>query len=301
MLLRDVIYGFIKYMESIDRSKETISGYRKELGYFNDYISEKRNSLVYIEEIGLSDLEEYMHHLKAKGNKSASRSRVVYILRSFYKYADRNQLCDRNYAALLDPVKIRQKEPEYLTEEEFDELVGAMDHKIVRAVVQTMFFGGLRISEAVSLLKIRKNTEDLQDIDINNSSYVDMDNRLMYVLGKGNKQRVVPICAKLYEILTDYISNIRPAVTGDRFFCTEKSGAVSPQYVNRELKRATKKLGWKKVVTNHTLRHSFASGLVSKNAPLPSIQKLLGHSDLRVTSRYIHQSISELENAVNLL
>lgn len=52
-----------------------------------------------------------MHHLKAKGNKSASRSRVVYILRSFYKYADRNQLCDRNYAALLDPVKIRQKEP----------------------------------------------------------------------------------------------------------------------------------------------------------------------------------------------
>ncbi len=294
MLLRDVINDFIKYMESIDRSKETIKGYRKELKYFNDYISQKHNSLVYFEEIVLSDLENYMHHLKVKGNKSASRSRVVYIFRSFYNYADRNQLCDRNYAALLETVKIKQKEPEYLTEEEFYELIEVMDHEIIKAIIQTMFYGGLRISEVTNISIIKNDVEDL--------GYVDMDNRIMHVFGKGGKRRIVPICSKLYDIFVDYINNTRPKLTAsNRFFCTQKTGAVSAQYVNRELKRATEELGWDRVISAHTLRHSFASNLVSNNAPLPSIQKLLGHSDLRITSRYIHQSINELEEAVNLL
>ena len=106
MLFRDIISDFIKYLTSIDRSKQTINGYRKELNYFNNYMTEKNNTLVYLEDITLEDLEAYILYLKQKGNKSASRSRVVYILRSFYNYAVRRDLCSRNLATLIEPVKV---------------------------------------------------------------------------------------------------------------------------------------------------------------------------------------------------
>ncbi len=287
MLLKKAIKNFIKYMESIDRSKETINGYEKEMKYFSDYLSEKHNSLVYIEDIKLKDLEEYLHYLKVKGNMSASRSRVVYILRSFYNYCERNDLSNKNLAKLIEPVKVKQKEREYLTEDEFSELIDVMGHDIIRTLVETIFYTGLRISEVTSL--------KLKDID--------MKKKIVKVIGgKGNRDRIVPICQKLHDILKNYKEKIRPkVVSSDKFFCTKKTGEVSPQYVNRELKKATEELGWEKVVTAHIIRHSFASCLIAKDASLVSVQKLLGHQDLRVTSRYLHLDLGQLEDAVDLL
>ena len=129
---------------------------------------------------------------------------------------------------------------------------------------------------------------------------MDLKNKLIKVIsGKGKKNRVVPLNNKIYRLLKKYLS-IRNR-TSDQFFTTNKSQSLSPVYVNMHLKKATEKLKWSKHITAHILRHSFASALVKENAPLPAIQSLLGHSDLRVTSIYIHQNLEQLQDAVNLI
>lgn len=286
MLFKRAIAEFIRHLDSIDRSQETITGYGKELKYIEEYLSEKYNSMVYVEDIKLDDLEQYMNYLKDKGNKSASRSRVIYVLRSFYNYVCRKGICDKNIAELMEPVKVKQEERTYLTDTEFQELRDEIEHEIVKAVVDTIYYTGLRVSEVTNLT--------LDDIDMGKGV-------IQVIGGKGNKDRKVPISSKLKPILQDYLDNVRPETKSYKFFCTKRTGKVSAQSINRELHKSTDKLKWSKKVTAHILRHSFASNLVSNDAPLASVQKLLGHSDLRVTSRYIHQSMDELEDAVNLL
>jgi integrase/recombinase XerD len=280
------VEGFLKYLESIDRSSETIKGYRKELGYFGKFLKEKYSFERNVEDITIEDLEGYIYYLKKAGKMSATRSRVVYIFRSFYNYLYKREFCSKNLALFLEPIRVKQKERVYITEEEFNMLVEKIDKPIVKACVYTIFYTGLRVSEATNL-KLEN---------------VDLDNRLIYVIaGKGNKDRIVPICGKLYPILIEYINDIRPDIESNNFFCTRKTGKLSPQYINVLLHKATDSLGYKKRISAHILRHSFASNLILQNAPLPAVQKLLGHSDLRVTSRYIHQSLKQLEDAINLL
>lgn len=291
MLFRDVIKEFIRYLGSIDRSVETITGYSKEMGYFNDYLTTKYNSLVYLRDIDLKDIEDYMIHLKDKGNKSASRSRVIYVLRSFYNYAsDRRNLCDTNIAKLIEPVKVKQRESDYLSQEEFNELRDAIENPVIRAVVETIFYSGMRISEATNL----------------KMADVSLENKMIKIKnGKGNKDRDIPISDKLGRILKKYQDEFRAnlGIETKNFFALERTGSISNSYINREIKKATENVSWgdEKEISAHNLRHSFASNLIANNAPLSSVQKLLGHNDLRVTSRYIHHNIDQLSEAVNLL
>lgn len=285
MLLNQVIQDFVKYMKLIDRSKETITGYEKELGYFNGFLSVKHNCPAYIEDIDLKDMEDYLLDQKQRGISSASRSRSVYILRSFYNYCIKKDLVDKNIAALLEPVKVKQKKRDFLTKDEFEALVDAIKQPVVKTVVQTLFYTGGRISE-ITNLKLDE---------------VDLEKRVIHIIeGKGGKDRGIPINDKLYNILENYIKTIREA-DSDRFFALEKTGKVSPSYINRLIKDAVNEIGLEKDVSAHVLRHSFGTNLLEKGASVVSIQKLLGHASLSVTSRYLHQDMSKLSDAVNLL
>jgi integrase/recombinase XerD len=285
MLLSQGIQDFVKYMKLIDRSKQTITGYEKELSYFNNFLSVKHNCPAYIEDIELKDMEDYLLDQKKRGISSASRSRSVYILRSFYNYCIKKDLVDKNIAALLEPVKVKQKERDFLTEEEFEALVAAIKQPVIKTVVQTLFYTGGRISEITSL----KLDE------------VDLKERVIHIIeGKGGKDRDIPINDKLYKILQNYIENIREA-DSDRFFALERTGKVSPTYVNRLINEAVDEIGLEKEVSAHVLRHSFGTNLLEKGASVVSIQKLLGHASLAVTTRYLHQDMSKLSDAVNLL
>lgn len=248
------------------------------------FLEQKYNCQPYLEDITVQDLEEYLYTLTAKGKTIASRSRVVYILRSFYNFAVRQGLAVRNVAEKLEPIKTQQKERTYLSNTEFKELVKSINHSVVRVLASTLFMTGLRINEALSLT--------LDDVD--------MERKLIHIRhGKGNKSRVVPICDKLYVILAKYLEKIRLSIDSTRFFATKKTGKISRQFVNLELQIATEKLGWKKHVTCHVLRHSFASYLVRKNVNIVKVQRLLGHSSLSTTSIYTHASMEELSEAVN--
>lgn len=186
----------------------------------------------------------------------------------------------------MENIKFQQKERNYLTYEEVMELIEAIDHPLIKYIVETLFYTGMRVSECLNL--------KLEDVDISN-------NVIHVIEGKGGKNRDIPISKKLNERLTDYLCSYRCNIESDYFFSTQVSGSVTPRYVNYVISNTVKKLGWNKKVSAHTLRHSFASNLVKHNVSLVKIQKLLGHSNLKVTSIYTHSSIDELKDAVNLL
>jgi integrase/recombinase XerD len=287
MLYNQAVQEFIQHMEITDKSKQTIIGYEKELRYMNNFLMIKYNCPIYMEDIFLEDIESYMQYKKEKGIAPSSRNRAIYILRSFYKYCCKRGICDKNLPDMLEPIKVKKKERNFITEEEFEELVNAIQKPVIRTIVQTMFYTGGRISEILNL-----KIED-----------VDLDKKIIYIIGgKGNKDRIIPINHKLYKILKNYIHNIRETkVETNNFFANKTTGMVSNSYVNKCIQQAAHSLGWNKHISSHVLRHSFGTNLLEKGASLVSIQKLLGHTSLAVTSIYLHQDIKTLDDAINLL
>jgi integrase/recombinase XerD len=286
MLIEKSIEGFIKHLQSKERSKETIRGYNLTLLDFKRYIEKQMNGQVYLDEITLNNLEGYLEYRKGVGDQPVSRNRTLYIFRSFYDYLVKRDIIEKDISQKLEPIKLQQKERLYLLPNEVETLLDAIDHPIIKPAATTLAYTGLRVSELCNLT--------LENVDL--------DRGVINVKqGKGNKDRTVPLNEKLQELLKNYVEIVRPNTSSDRFFATAKTGKLSPQYINRCLKDSIEKLGWTKHVTAHILRHSFASTLVRNNASLPAVQSILGHSDLRVTSRYIHQNLEQLRDAVNLI
>jgi len=286
MKYEEVVERFLSFLISMDRSMATVEGYKKELRYFFHYLESLYSRDIDMEDISLEDIEGYMYEIKKMGKADSTRKRVIYILRSLYNYACKRKICSENHAADLETIKVSQRERVFLHENEVNLLFRHISHPILKAAIQTMYYTGIRVSELTNL--------ELRDLD--------MDKRVIYVIeGKGKKNRTIPINNKLYKILKNYLEYIRLDMDSYRLFCTRTSGQVSPQYINRILHQAQKDSGIKKKISAHILRHSFASHLVKQNVPLPYVQKLLGHADLRVTSIYIHQDMGQLREAIDRL
>lgn len=286
MLLNESIKEFIHYLVTTDKSNETVRSYKRDLVNFERFIEQRYNGSLYLEEIKSSDIEEYLYYLKMKNLQTASRSRNLYTLRSFWKYAYKNKLCQWNIVMEVEPIKIQRKERTYLTMEEVNKLIETINHPLIKIVIETLFYTGMRISECLNL--------KLQDVNF--------QDKVIYVIeGKGKKDRNIPINKNIIPILKSYIENERPKVDSEYFFATKKSGRLSAPYVNRILNDTVKELGWKKHVSAHILRHSFASNLIKKGVNLVYVQKLLGHSNLKVTSIYTHADMEDLQESVNTL
>lgn len=286
MLLKKAIETYVDYLKTKERSKETIRGYGQELNALSLFIEQEHNGAVYLDDIELRDLEGYLAQQKEKGSSAKTRSRQVSIFRSFYAYLFNRDLVEKDISRKLESISYQEKERTYLTPEEMETLIANIDHQLVKAATITMANTGLRISELCKLT--------LSDVDLKK-------NLIQVRQGKGNKDRVIPINFKLKKELENYLKHIRPKTTSSYFFATTRTGRLSRQTVNETLIETVAKLGWEKHVTAHILRHSFASNLVRNQAPLPAVQKLLGHSNLTVTSRYIHQDLGQLQQAVNLI
>lgn len=286
MLLDEAIEKFKRYLIVTDKSKETVRSYGMDLTNFLQFLEEKYNCPLYLEEVQVEDIEDYLYHLKKKNLQTASRSRNLYTLRSFWNYAFKNKLCKWNLAMAVEPVKIQKKERTYLSVDEVKTLIENIDHELIKIVVQTLYFTGLRINECLNL--------KIDDIDLNS--------KILHVIrGKGNKNRDIPINEQLLPILKGYLENGRVEAHSEYFFATKKSGKLSAPYVNTVLRDTVKSLGWKKHVTAHILRHSFASNLIKNGVNLVYVQRLLGHSNLKVTSIYTHANMEDLNESINLL
>ncbi|MCM3625618.1 tyrosine-type recombinase/integrase [Brevibacillus borstelensis] len=276
------------HLTKIGRSKETIRSYIHHNQVFGRYLDQKNNGPTFLEDVTTENIEEYQHMLKVRKNyKPASINLSLNAIRSLYKLAIRKNWVTKNPAADVDPVRVQRKERDFLDEEEIQQVVDRIGHPIIKLIVRTLAYTGLRISECLHLT--------LDDVDLTN-------NVIHVRAGKGNKDRFVPIAQSLIPYLAEYLKDYRPNTASNSFFATEKTGAVSAVYVNRVLKETCEELGWTKHVTCHVLRHSFASLLVSKGTQIPTLASLLGHADYRtVTSIYVHTKTEQLAEAVNQL
>ena len=286
MLLSKAIKNFNSYLVAKDYAETTINGYRKELSYFNNWLEEKFNGPVYLDEIGTQTLEDYLLYRKKKGDSTASRSRITYIFKSFYKYVARKDL-GKNIALDLEAVKVRKKERQFLTDQEMDRVLEEIEKPLIRIVTLFLYHTGCRISEALEL-------------EISN---IDFRNNLIHILqAKGNKDRDIPLSSKLKEELQYYIKNVRPEVETDYVFATERSGSLTRAYYNRELKKAVKAARIDKDITAHCIRHSTAVLLSKKeDVDLTTVRDLLGHESLRTTSIYLHSDLDQMHDALEAI
>lgn len=284
MLLSKGIELFRDHMTAVDKAEDTIKGYFIELRQFNRFAVQKYNGPVYLHEITVQDLEDYMQMRKIKGDAASSRSRSVYILRAFYSFCVKKEYILNNISQKLEIIPVQEKERVYLTEEEFKVLEAAVKPAIAKLILNSLFYTGMRISECLNL--------SLQDVDLK-IGVITVRNT------KSKRDRLLPIHKDLKPLLQDYLNTWRQGNACRYFFTANNKNRVSPDYINRVLHETTQTLGWNKKVTCHSIRHSFASRLVENNVNIVNIQKLLGHSDLSTTSIYTHTNMIELFKAVN--
>lgn len=284
----ELIDRFINSLVAHSRSKNTIRNYYKFLRDFHEFLSTHIfNGEYRIQDVTSLELEQYFSYLKTvKQNSSKTIYTKLTGIQSFYNYMERMGYCSKNVPRTMGKISVEKKEREYLTIEEMTRLLQSIDHPVILAVVATISYGGLRISEVCNLKKA--------DVDLQNME-------LFVHMGKGKKDRIVPISEELGNILLEYKEQSTYNKT-EYFFATAHSkGHISHQYVNQCIAKYVKVAGITKAISAHSLRHSYASALATNGCSVVAIQKLLGHSSLKTTTIYTHASKQELVDSVNTL
>ena len=286
MLLEKTIELFVEYMAMVQKSQKTIRNYHAQLISFNNYLCEIYNRPVYLEDVTAEDLDKYLFNVLSESKYSSSyRHVMITAFKSLFNFCTVKDYCTVNVGKLVKFNKVYTKERIYISEFEFVKIAKHIEQPTVRALLQTIFYTGLRLSETINL--------KISDVNLEHEHVFVRD-------GKGRKDRMIPINDKLKKILTDYLSNDRVEVGTDNFFSC-RTGKISTLYTQEVLRKTIKVMGIEQQITPHVLRHAFASNLIERGVDLFRVQKLLGHENMKTTSIYLHTNMEELEKAVNML
>jgi len=274
--VKEHIDKFLRYME-VERgaSPHTLRAYRKDLELFFDTSGDH---------IDLSDVRGFVASEINRGQKKSTASRRLAALRSFCKYLNREGIMKKNPAKLINSPKLPKQLPRFLTVDEVFGLVekpeglGFIEQRD-RAMLELMYSSGLRVGELSSL-----NLDD-----------VNLDEGLVKVMGKGRKERIVPVGGKAQEALRSYLVEKMLQKKGDKALFVSRNGRrLDTRGVRRIVRKYSLALGLQGKVSPHTLRHTFATHLLQSGADLRVIQELLGHSSLSTTQKYTHLDITHL-------
>ena len=233
-------------------------------------------------DIDLKLLENFVKWIHELGMTATSQARIISGLRSFYKYCLLEQLSEKDPTVLLESPKIRRKLPDTLSINEINAIIDAIDLSVAegtrnKAIFETMYSCGLRVSELINL-KI-------------SSLYLDVG--FIKVIGKGDKQRLVPIGSEAIKHIDIYKNNVRNHIMikkdkEDFLFLNRRGSQLSRVMIFLILKELVKKAGIEKNVSPHTFRHSFATHLVEGGADLRAVQEMLGHESITTSEIYTH-------------
>ncbi len=258
------------------KSQNTISSYESDLSQYLAYL--KNNGITDTEEITGNLIEDFIHsQIHDKSHKSVSR--MAASIRSFHQ--DLSFMYDESDPSLnLSVHKGERSLPVFCTVNEVERLMNSFDHTdadqfLDHAILEAIYSCGLRVSEACSLTINR----------------VDLDTGKMRILGKGDKERIVPIPDGSIALLKEYRDVIRPVHLKQKtnlFFINRFGRKITPRHVERLLERKCVELNFNKHITPHKLRHSYATHMLQGGADLRSIQEMLGHSDISTTEIYTH-------------
>ncbi len=284
MLINEVKDEFLSYL-IVERgdSKATIDNYSIDLDQFISFEENKDISLLKRE-----DISDFINYLSSKGLKTSSIIRRSTVIRLFYIYLNKEKLIDVPLTGLYLP-KNEKHLPSVLSTDEVDALLDCFDlTKEVeirdKAMLETMYASGLRVSELLSL-------------ELGNINFVQ---GYIKTKGKGSKERIIPIGEFALEYLSLYIDKVRRCNVGYKtkyVFLNKEGKPISRQYFWRKVKEYALRANIYTEISPHTLRHSFATHLLENGANLREVQEMLGHSKIETTQIYTHISTKRIISA----
>lgn len=270
-------------------SENTVLAYVKDVEKLQNYAEEFNKSA---DSIAYDDLNAFVSGLFDIGLSARSQARIVSGIKQFYEFLILENHLTKNPTLLLEPPKIGRKLPEVLTIDEIDQLIAAIDlsknegHRN-KAILETLYCCGLRVSE-------------LCDLKI---SQIFINEGFIRVIGKGNKERLVPLANSVLKELGLYYSAMRNQLEiakghEDFVFLNRRGKQLTRVMIFTIIKDLTEKAGIRKTVSPHTFRHSFATHLLEGGANLRAIQDMLGHESILTTEIYTHVSTQAQREAI---
>ncbi len=278
--------GFLAYLRlELGLSENTVSAYQSDLAQVSAYFHDRSLS-----SLTQSDVSTYFDHLSAANQALTSQQRKLAAIRAFFRYLQRD---DQNVADPTELIAIsnaKRSLPHTLTREEISQLLDAPDCTTLdgvrdRAMLETLYAAGLRVSELVTLKPAQILWEE----------------RSLRIKGKGAKERIAPLGSHALEWLERYRRDVYPKLNPGfqepAFFVKKNGKGISRQFFWKRLKELAKEAGISKIFSPHTLRHSFATHLLEGGMNLRAVQSLLGHSDISTTQIYTHVEEKRLREA----
>jgi integrase/recombinase XerC len=283
------IQQFVNYLKFQKRySQHTIIAYQTDLTAFFDFIEAEFNQ-VSLPEIKPAFVRTWLARLKEKGIEAKSINRKISTLKSFFKYQLKEQALAVSPMTTIISPKVNKRLPQFVEKTDIDTLFAHVDFpgswqgKTDRLLLQLLYNTGIRRAELIS---IKENQVD---------SYT----KTIKVLGKGNKERIIPISEELIAIIKEYKASKRKTLEkydAEILLVNEKGKKLYPKYVHNSVKNYLSKITTISKKSPHILRHSFATHLMNNGADLNAVKELLGHSSLAATQIYTHNSIEKLKD-----
>ncbi len=282
--------------ESYLKLERSLSG-NSVLAYLNDVqklidFLKTKSQEIYPNDITISLLKEFITWINDLGIHPRSQARLISSLKAFFKYLLFEESISENPAVHLESPKLGRHIPEILSVEEIDKLIDAIDVSVQnghrnRAIIETLYSCGLRVSELIHL-KLSQLFFDLGFIKI---------------LGKGNKERLVPIGGKAQKAINLYCKYDRKKLKiqkghEDYVFLNRRGKQLTRVMIFTIIKELAQKINLQKNISPHTFRHSFASHLIDRGADLRAVQEMLGHSSIMTTEIYTHLDNNYLRSAI---
>ncbi len=291
------IEQFIRYLSTEkNASPHTCRCYQRDLREFENFLKSQDDTLSpagepEMEKVDRIVIRKYLSLLHRK-NKKSSIARKISTLRSFFRYLVREKLVSSNPAKAVSTPKVEKTLPTTLTVDEAFRLMESPDRfpekpsdayakdRVLRnrAILELLYSSGLRVGELVGL----------------NLKHLDLHLGIVRVMGKGRKERIVPIGNEAMEALKAYLGRRGDPEVGKPLFVNLRGGRLTSRSVGRLIKKYTRSSGIVRKVSPHSLRHSFATHLLDAGADIREIQEMLGHASLSTTQRYIHVSPGKL-------
>lgn len=282
----DLFFQYLIVEKSVE--KATIENYTEDLKMFFKMLPDaKVTSDLYVKNI-----EDYIKYADGAGLSASTILRRISVIRNFYTFLSSEGYIDEEVKK-IDVPKMPKRLPTVLTVEEVETLLEMPDITTDsgtrdRAMLETMYATGLRVSELCSL-KV---------------SEVNFQSKLITIIGKGNKQRSVPVSDFALQYLSNYVYMVRrrnPGRDTKYIFLNREGKPISRQYFFKQVKKYAEMAGIESDISPHTLRHCFATHLLERGAELRAVQEMLGHSNLSTTQIYTEVSTNRITSAYDLL
>lgn len=274
-------------------SNNTYEAYLRDLRALVDFL-EEHNYYIVPQGLVLEHLQEYLKYLSDMGLSASSQVRMLSGIRAFYRYLMLEEIVEEDPTALIIRPNLGKHLPEVLSYEEVKQIIAAIDVSTYHGarnvvIIEVLYACGLRVSELINL----------------KLSNVMWDDEFLSVVGKGNKQRYVPIHRHALDMMHSYLVNQRVNIqekksSEDIFFLNRNGGKLTRQMIHHIVEKAAQAAGITKNVYPHIFRHSFASELVNNGANLRAVQEMLGHVCITTTEIYMHLNDENLKETLLL-